>query len=162
MQLATGDLDVEIATTRRMLERLPEAHFDWKPHEKSMSLGGLATHLANLLFWQRISLEQDEFDLAASSDRLTPRETRQAVLDLFDENLAALRAVLEQADETTLSEPWTLKRGDHVLFTLPKATVLRRFGISHMVHHRGQLTVYLRLLDVPVPPSYGPTADESV
>ncbi len=160
MQLATGDLEHELATTRRMLERVPDEHFAWKPHEKSMSLGALAGHIANLLWWQTTTLEQDEFDMAAPRPPQTVPESREAVLQEFDERAAVLREALAQTDEAALARPWTLRSGDHVVFTQPKAAIMRGFGISHMVHHRGQLSVYLRLLDVPVPPSYGPTADE--
>ncbi len=160
MQLATGDLEHEIATTRRMLERVPEEHLAWKPHEKSMSLGALASHIANLLWWQTLMLEHDEFDMAAPQPTVTAPESRAALLQEFDEKVAVLREALAQTDEAALARPWTLRRGDHVIFIQPKIAVLRGFGISHMVHHRGQLSVYLRLLDVPVPPSYGPTADE--
>lgn len=162
MHLATGDLERELATTRRMLERVPDEHFAWKPHEKSMSLGTLAAHLANLLWWQTATLEQDEFDMAAPQPPRTVPESREALLREFDEKAAVLREALAQTDEAALARPWTLRRGDHIIFTQPKAAILRSFGISHMVHHRGQLSVYLRLLDVPVPPSYGPTADEGV
>ena len=162
MQLATGDLEQELATTRRMLERVPEEHFAWKPHEKSMSLGALAAHIANLLWWQTMTLRQDEFDLAAPQPPRTAPESRAALLREFDEKAAVLREALAQTDEAALARPWTLRRGDHVIFTMPKAAVLRSFGISHMAHHRGQLSVYLRLLDVPGPPSYGPTAHEGM
>lgn len=160
MQVATGDLEQELATTRRMLERLPEEHLSWKPHEKSMSLGVLAAHLANLLFWQTMVLQDDAFDMAEPQPPRDAPVSRDALLREFDEKAAVLREALAQTDEVVLARPWSLKRGDHVLFTQPKAAILRTFGISHMVHHRGQLSVYLRLLDVPVPPSYGPTADE--
>ena len=160
MQLATGDLERELATTRRMLERLPDEHFAWKPHEKSMSLGALGAHLANLLWWQTIILQQDELDFAAPQPPRTVPENREALLRVFDEKAAVLREALAQTDEADLARTWTLKQGDHVIISQPKAAILRSFGISHMVHHRGQLSVYLRLLDVPVPPSYGPTADE--
>ena len=162
MQLATGDLERELATTRRMLERVPDEHFAWKPHERSMSLGTLAAHLANLLWWQTVTIQQDGLDFAEPQPPRTVPENRAALLQDFDEKAAVLRETLAQTDAAALARPWTLRRGDHVIFTLPKAAVLRSFGISHMVHHRGQLSVYLRLLDVPVPPSYGPTADEGV
>ena len=158
-KLALGDLDFELANTRRMLERVPDEHFDWKPHEKSMSLGDLASHLANLLYWNMQILQADGLDFAAQGP--SPRDASRAdLLQRFDEQKTALDAVVEQFDEATLGETWTLRNGDHVLFARPRAAVLRNFGISHMVHHRGQLSVYLRLLGVPVPPTYGPTADE--
>lgn len=158
--VAVGDLERELATTRRMLERVPEEHFSWKPHEKSWSLAALATHLANLLFWQRGILEGDEFDLASVPASGAAAESLDELLDAFDENAAALKHALAETDEAALRRTWRLKRGDKVVFSRPRADVLRSIGISHMIHHRGQLSVYLRLLDVPVPSSYGPTADE--
>lgn len=160
MQVATGDLEQELAATRRMLERLPDEHLAWKPHEKSMSLGALAAHITNLLFWQTTTLQQDDFDMAGPQPPRGAPESREALLREFDEKAAVLREALAHTDEAALARPWSLKRGDHMIFTWPKVAVLRAFGISHMVHHRGQLSVYLRMLDVPVPPSYGPTADE--
>ncbi len=160
MQLALGDFDQELATTRRMLERLPDEHFGWKPHEKSMSLGALGAHLVNVLIWLDSMVKYDEFDLAVTPVPNHKPENREALLNLFDKNVAVLRESLAQTEADSLGEPWTFKKGDHVIFALPKAAALRSFGISHLVHHRGQLSVYLRLLDIPVPPSYGPTADE--
>ena len=159
--LAVGDLTHELSTTRRVLERLPDEHFGWKPHEKSMSLGGLAAHITNLVFWQRGILESDAFDFASAPPRpqATP-SSRDEILRAFDENAAALKAALEQTDEEALGRTWTLTRGEQVMMSRPKAAALRSMGLSHMIHHRGQLGVYLRLLDVPVPPMYGPTADE--
>ena len=163
LHLAFGDLENELATTRRVLERLPEDRFDWKPHEKSFSLRTLAFHVVNLLFWQKIALSESGFDLAASP----PPEQggnlpgKEDLLKKFDENLEELRSVVAGVSEENLGESWTLKHGDHEIFTSTRADVLRQFGISHMVHHRGQLSVYLRLMDIPVPQVYGPTADEN-
>lgn len=160
-EIAVGDLTQEIDTARRMLERVPEQHFAWKPHEKSMTLGALASHLANLLYWQTAILTQEELDLATVPSRGTEATSREELLRTFDEKAEALREALDQTEEADLERPWTLRRGEDVMFTRPKGGVLRRMGISHMIHHRAQLGVYLRLLEVPVPPSYGPTADES-
>jgi uncharacterized damage-inducible protein DinB len=159
--LVIGDLDDELAATRRLLERIPEKHLGWRPHERSMSLGGLAIHLANLPFWQHGLLRDDGFDLAALPPPLAEPASRDEVLQRFDANVAALSEATAQADDAALGRTWTLRHGERVITTLPKAIALRRIGISHMIHHRGQLTVYLRLLDVPLPPLYGPTADES-
>jgi len=161
--LAFGDLERELATTRRVLERVPEDKFDWKPHVKSYSLGTLSFHIVNLLNWQRMSLAREEFDLASSPppEKGAVLPGKEELLRRFDENVAAVRETLADVSDETLGEPWTLRHGDHEIFTLPKADVLRQFGISHMVHHRAQLSVYLRLLDVPVPQMYGPTADEA-
>lgn len=155
-----GDLDQEVANTRRVLERVPDEHFAWKPHEKSMTLGALSAHLENILFWQQRILEHHEFDLAATPPPRTIPETRDELLRAFDERKAALDEAVARADDASLGATWTLRRGDQVIFARPRAAVLRGMGINHMVHHRGQLTVYLRLLDVPVPATYGPSADE--
>jgi uncharacterized damage-inducible protein DinB len=160
-QAILGDLDHEIATTRRVLERAPDEHYGWKPHEKSWTLGELCAHLQNLLYWQRLILEQDEFDLAASPPPRTVPASRDELLRGFDENKKAVDAAVADVDDAALGQTWTLRNGDQVIFAQPRAGVLRGMGISHMVHHRGQLSVYLRLLDVPVPAVYGPSADES-
>lgn len=158
-QVALADLEHEISQTRRVLERVPDEHLSWKPHEKSFSLGALALHIANLLEWQRTILTTEELDVATTG-RLSPPESREELLRTFDANADALRQALGAADDGALTEPWTLRNGEHTVFTLPRVAVLRSAGISHIVHHRGQLTVYLRLLDVPLPGVYGPTADE--
>jgi uncharacterized damage-inducible protein DinB len=158
--IAFGDLERELETTRRVLERLPEAHYAWKPHVKSMSLGDLAAHVANLLTWQSSILQTDEFDLGAPPPPIRGPANREELLRRFEENAAAVRRALEQTDDAALVRPWTLRHGAQVLFTWPKATVMRVMGLSHLLHHRGQLCVYLRLLDVPVPAVYGPSADE--
>jgi len=155
-----GDLDHELANTRRVLERVPDEHFDWQPHEKSMTLGALCAHLENILHWQRMILEKDEFDLAASPPPRTIPATRDELLRGFDERKAALDEAVARIDDASFGRTWTLRKGDQVIFAQPKAAILRGMGISHMVHHRGQLSVYLRLLDVPVPAVYGPSADE--
>jgi uncharacterized damage-inducible protein DinB len=162
-QLAFGDLPNELDMTRRVLERVPEEKFDWKPHQKSYSLGQLSFHVANLVNWQRMILHDDGFDLATSPPpEEGPLPSREELLKTFDDNRAALTETVETFDVKKLGEPWTLKHGDHEVFTSPKAEVFRSAGISHMVHHRAQLTVYLRLLDVPVPGTYGPSADDQM
>jgi uncharacterized damage-inducible protein DinB len=159
-QAILGDLDHELANTRRVLERAPYDQYDWRPHEKSFSLGQLCAHLQNILFWQRTILEQDGFDLGASPPpRTVPKDTAE-LLHLFDEQKQKLDEVIANTEDTAFGEPWTLRHGDQVIFAMPRAAVMRGMGISHMVHHRGQLSVYLRLLDVPVPAIYGPSADE--
>lgn len=158
-QLALGDLAHELETTRRVLERVPELHLDWKPHAKSFSLGQLATHLTQIPYWVTITLTQDELD-AAAAPRIEPPATVEELMRRFDENAAGARESLANADESTFGQNWTLRAGDHVILTMPRLAVLRSFCISHMIHHRGQMSVYLRLLDVPVPSIYGPTADE--
>ena len=159
-QLLFADLDQELATTRRVLERVPDEHLTWKPHEKSMSLGGLATHVANLVAWQIAVLLQDEYDFASGPPTMSAVESREALLAMLDDNVARLREALPQVGDSMLTRDWTLRMGEHVIFTSPKHLVFRSFGVSHMAHHRGQLTVYLRLLNQPLPSVYGPTADE--
>jgi len=160
-QLIIGDAAQELAHTRRVLERLPEEHMSWKPHEKSMSLGGLATHLINLLNWQIAIFQYPEFDLSTVPLRREALEKRADVLEEFDANVGKLEQLLLECDEKTLAEEWTLRHGDHIILRAPRAIALRTFGFSHMVHHRAQLGVYLRLLDIPVPGIYGPSADEA-
>jgi uncharacterized damage-inducible protein DinB len=158
-QTAFADVEHELALTRKVLERVPEEHFDWKPHPKSYTLGQLATHLAILPLWGSTTLQTDELDLAGAPPNAA-EPTRDAVLAKFDENAAGFRSALRDADEAVFGRPWTLRVGEQVMFTLPKLAVLRTTVVSHIVHHRAQLGVYLRLLDVPVPSIYGPSADE--
>ncbi|MDR0269487.1 DinB family protein [Paenibacillus sp.] len=159
-QLIVGDVMNEFATTRRILERLPEEHMAWKPHEKSMTLSGLATHLINLLNWQVAIFLNAELDLSAVPPRREALVRREDILEEFDANVVKFEKLLDECDEKTLGEEWTLRHGDHVILRQPRAIALRTFGLSHMIHHRGQLSVYLRLLDIPVPSIYGPSADE--
>ena len=159
-QLIVGDALHELNVTRRILERLPEEHMAWQPHSKSMTLGGLATHLINLLNWQIAILLQPEFDLSAVPVRREALQRREEVLEEFDANVAKLEKLLADCDEDALGQEWTLRNGDYVIQRQPRALALRTFGLSHMVHHRAQLGVYLRLLDIPVPGLYGPSADE--
>jgi uncharacterized damage-inducible protein DinB len=158
---ALGDLENEIATTRRVLERVPGEHWDWKPHEKSMSLGSLAGHLAMLPWLGRMVVEQDEVDAGAGGRPPAPAD-REALLKAFDENAAALVAAVNAAPAESWRQPWALKAGGRTFMNLPRVAAMRVLYISHTVHHRGQLSVYLRLLDVPVPSIYGPSADESI
>ena len=153
------EFDHEMTMTRKLLERVPDDRLAWKPHSKSMSVGGLATHLSNLPWWGEVTLNQPEFDLA-SSPAQSEATSRAQVLETFDRNVAATRAALVGKSDAELMAPWALKKDGHTIFQMPKASVWRSFVISHLVHHRGQLSVYLRLHDVPVPSIYGPSADE--
>ena len=153
------EFDHEMATTRRVLERAPDAQFGWKPHDKSMSLGELAGHLANLPYWCTATLQDTSLDLA-TYQRNAPPSSNADLLKGFDDRVTAARAKLATTTDPEFLVPWTLKHGDQEFFTMPRISVLRTFVMNHMVHHRGQLTVYLRLNNVPVPPIYGPTADE--
>src|SRR5262249_18355282 len=151
----------EMATTRRVLARVPEDRFGWQPHAKSMTLGRLATHLADVTGFGATTPTQDGPALAARAGG-PPKTlaTLQEILDLFDANVAQSRAAIEATGDEAFAQPWTLRRGEQVIFTLPRIAALRTLSIHHTIHHRGQLSVYLRLNDVPVPSIYGPTADE--
>ena len=153
------EFDHEMGLTRRLLERVPEDRFDWKPHAKSMSLGHLAQHVATLPAWGRMTLNQQEFDLASSPPD-PPMRRREELLTAFDRLVLETRTALLGKTDAELLVPWTLKKDGHTIFTMPKASVWRSFVISHLIHHRGQLSVYLRLNDVAVPSIYGPSADE--
>jgi uncharacterized damage-inducible protein DinB len=154
------EFDHEMGTTRRLLERVPEGRIDWKPHEKSWTLGQLAQHVATLPLWGSITLLQSELDLAVTPEQ-TPLRTRAALLSAFDTRVAETRAALVGKMDAELLVPWTLKRGTDTIFAMPKVVVWRSFVLSHLIHHRGQLSVYLRMNDVPVPSIYGPSADEA-
>ena len=160
-QLIIGDAKHELAITRRILERLPEEHMTWKPHKKSMTLGGLTTHLINLLNWQVAIFLSPELDLSTVPLRREALTSHQDILEEFDANVVKLEQLLDECDEQALGEEWTLRNGDHIILRQPRANALRTFGLSHMIHHRAQLGVYLRLLDIPVPGLYGPSADEN-
>ena len=156
------EYDHELATTRRVLERVPEAEFGWKPHAKSMTLGQLAGHVSNIPFWLSATIDASFYDLAGEGNgaRLVPPPSKQALLGEFDRKVKNARASLAKATDAELLAPWSLKQGDQEIFSMPRVAAIRTFVMNHLIHHRGQLTVYLRLKDVPVPPIYGPTADE--
>ena len=154
-----AEFDMEMASTRKALERIPTDRLSWRPHEKSFPLGALAGHLAELPGWAKSTLEASELVLRGPFER-TPPESTDQILTSFDRNVAAARALLAATNDAALAEDWTLKLEERTLFTMPRTQVLRGFVLNHTIHHRGQLTVYLRLLDVPVPAIYGPTADE--
>jgi uncharacterized damage-inducible protein DinB len=154
-----AEFDHEMGTTRRLLERMPEPQLGWKPHEKSMSLGGLAAHLSNLPNWGTTILNDAFYDLAAGPPNLSAGESCAEILSQFDAAVARTRGALNKTD-AELGAAWKLKRGDQEMFSLPRAAAFRSFVLYHVVHHRGQLSVYLRLNNVPVPAIYGPTADE--
>lgn len=156
------EFDHEMATTRRVLERVPADALAWKPHEKSMTLGQLAAHIASLPVWCCITLEGTMTDLVslAGEPRLTRPETRDGILQAFDRGCAAARTALAAQSDAQWMARWTLKKGGEEIFTMPRISAVRSFVMNHLIHHRGQLTVYLRLNDVPLPPVYGPTADE--
>lgn len=155
------EFDHEMVTTRKLLERVPEDKFDWKPHAKSMTLGGLATHVANIVWWGEVTLDKPEFN-AEGQQVAAPAASRAELLETFDKNVKTTRASLAAKSDAELMAPWSLKNGKQTFFTMPKAVVWRSFVMNHLVHHRAQLSVYLRMHDVPLPAMYGPSADESV
>jgi uncharacterized damage-inducible protein DinB len=161
-QTLLPEYDHELATTRRLLERVPEAEFAWKPHHKSMTLGELSRHVANIPFWLSATLSAPFYDLAAGGNeaRLGPPASRDLLLTEFDKKVKDARASLAKATDAEMMAPWALKHGDHEIFSMPRVAAIRSFVMNHLIHHRGQLTVYLRLKDVPLPSIYGPTADE--
>ena len=153
------EFDHEMTTTRKVLERVPEEKFEWKPHAKSFSVGELATHVANLPTWGTETLTKSEIDLAGGQ-RVAAFASKAELMAAFDRNVAATRSALTGKTDAELLAIWSLKQGGKTIFSMPKTGVLRSFVLSHVIHHRGQLSVYLRLLDVPVPSIYGPSADE--
>jgi uncharacterized damage-inducible protein DinB len=155
-----ADLDAELAITRRMLERVPNGHDDWRPHKKSRTLGQLATHLAQLPGFGILMLTQDDFDGKTQRPEEPKLANSAERVKLFDELSAQLRGVLRQMTWDRARSTWTLRMGDNVLLETPRVNVFRSAFITHSAHHRAQVGVYLRLLDVPVPYSYGASADE--
>jgi uncharacterized damage-inducible protein DinB len=162
-QLLISEFDHEVAGTHKTLERSPEGKFDFKPHEKSPTLGWVASHIANMTQWGSKICTTDSFDLASPDNQKRPPEatTAQQLVETFDKNAAAFRAALEQTTDEQMMQPWTLRMGDKVIFTMPRVAVLRGMVFNHLIHHRAQLAVYLRMNGVPVPALYGPSADEN-
>ncbi|AMJ65399.1 DinB family protein [Hymenobacter sp. PAMC 26628] len=158
-----AELDHELAVTRKVLARVPEDQFQYQPHPKSMKLGQLASHIVNLLAFKQLFVDKDERDfLDTNAPKPGPSPTTSAeLLARFDQYSASLRQALQASDDEKLTQPFQLRRGEQVLMNRPKGAALRIMGLNHSIHHRGQLTVYLRLLDIPVPGVYGPSADET-
>ena len=162
-ELLLPEVDQEMATTRRVLERVSDDKLGWKPHDKSWSMGDLASHIVNMIKWTDVTMNQTEFDMAGvSPEQMNPAATSRAqLLEWFDANAAAARQAMARSDADYVV-PWTLKHGDKVFFTMPRYTCVRSFFLNHVIHHRAQLSVYLRLNDIPVPAMYGPSADEQM
>lgn len=159
-QSALADLEHEMANTRRMLERVPEAKLDFSPHPKSWPLSKLANHLTDFPWWGSFTLESTEVDFAAPFPPQVVPTTTAGFVQQFDDRLSKFREVLAKATDAQMMETWTVRNGDTVLMAMPRVAILRGMVISHMIHHRAQLSIYLRMLDVPMPGMYGPTADE--
>jgi uncharacterized damage-inducible protein DinB len=154
------ELQHEAESTRKMLERLPKEKLTWRPHEKSMSLGRLAMHLAEIPGWVNATLLADELDFSKMDYKPVEAQSSEEAVRKFDETLASALDALKNTDDATMMTMWTMRDGEKIYLTMPKIAVLRSFVYSHLIHHRGQMSVYLRLLDVPVPGSYGPSADD--
>jgi uncharacterized damage-inducible protein DinB len=153
------EFDHEMAHTRKSLERIPDDKLSFKPHAKSTSLGGLATHLASINHWTEAIIGLDTFDVSSAPPN-TELKSRDEILAAFDKNTTTARKIIAEATDTHLMKPWTFTSGSNVIFTMPRVAVVRSFILNHTIHHRAQLGVYLRLNDVAVPSIYGPSADE--
>jgi len=157
------EFDMEMAGTRKSLERVPDDKLDWKPHTKSMTMRQLTTHLALFPSWMTDTLAKTSFDYApVGGEPYKPPavNSRKDLLEIFDRDVAKAREALKAASDAQLMETWTLLAGGKTIFAMPRIAVLRGMVMNHLIHHRAQLGVYLRLNDVPVPALYGPSADE--
>ena len=158
------EFDQEMATTRKCLARIPDDKFSFKPHPKSFDMGSLAMHIATMLDWGVMTIQTDNFDYApvGGEPYVAPvAKTNAELLAMFDKASTEFRAALAAAENDTMMKPWSLLAGGKTIFTMPRVAVLRAMIFNHIVHHRGQLSVYLRMCDIPVPAIYGPSADEA-
>jgi uncharacterized damage-inducible protein DinB len=155
-----AEFDHEAQTTRKHFERLPENKLDWRPHEKSFTIIALAAHITELVGWTDAILNQDGLDFDPANYKPYRPTSLADLLKTFGDNVEKSKQALAAASDETLQQPWSFKIMGRVQFEKPKAAVIRDFALSHMIHHRGQFSVYLRLLNIPVPSSYGPSADE--
>ena len=165
-EMLLPEFDHEMTNTRKTLERIPDDKLDWTPHAKSWSMGGLATHIANIPSWTASTIQEDSLDMNPTDGAALPHApqglSRDEILESFDKNVAAAREAIAEAKDEQLVKPWSLLSGGKTMFTLPRIAVLRSFVMNHSIHHRAQLGVYLRLNDVAVPATYGPSADEEL
>ena len=155
-----AELEQEAKVAREVLSRVPADKFDWKPHEKSMSFGKLASHVAEMVGWTGPTLQHPELDFAKMDYKPFEPQTNEDLLEFFDKNLTEAVVVLKNMTDEGFMEPWSLRNGETIYFTMPKVVAMRSFVMNHIIHHRGQLSVYLRLNDIAVPSIYGPSADE--
>lgn len=158
-QTLLAEFKQEAASTRKLLAIVPFDNPDWKPHEKSMTLRRLSTHIAEITGWWKECLVKDELDFAKSGNPKAPLTSTEELLAFFDDLVVKGEKILNEVAEEEFNKPWTMRNGDQIYFTMPKAAVARTWCMNHLYHHRGQLTVYLRLLNIPIPGMYGPTAD---
>lgn len=152
------ELKQEAETTRKFLKLVPDDKFDWKPHEKSMSIKEVTVHIAEIPGWIETALNKDVLDFADGYEP-TPVESSKDLLELLEQSVRKSQVALDEADADDLLPDWTMRNGDQVLMVMPKHEIIRH-SLSQLTHHRAQLGVYLRLLDIPIPGSYGPSADE--
>lgn len=158
--LLLKELDQEAQTTRKMLQRVPADKFGWKPHEKSMTMQQLTVHIAELPGWIEMAMNTLELDFASQPYAPTTVSSTEELLEVFEKSLASGKGALEKAQEDDLLPEWTLRSGDQIFMVLTKYEVVRH-ALAQLIHHRAQLGVYLRLLNIPIPGSYGPSADET-
>lgn len=159
VQLLSKELEQEAQTTRKMLQRVPDDKWDWKPHEKSMSLKMLSVHVAELASWIGLGINTEELDFAKNPYQQLPVQTNADLLEVFEKSLQEGKDALANAKESDLEPNWTLRSGDQIYMVITKYEMVRH-ALAQMIHHRAQLGVYLRLLNIPIPGSYGPSADE--
>jgi len=155
-----AELENEAKVTRTCLERVPADKFDWKPHEKSMTFGRLASHVAEMFGWTESTVKHDVLDFATMEYTPFEPKTTEELVAFFDDHISKAKAALAETSDEAFMKDWTMRNGEQVYFTMPKVAVMRSFVMNHIIHHRGQLSVYLRLNDIPVPALYGPSADE--
>ena len=155
-----SELKHEAASTKKILGRVPKEKFDWKPHQKSMTLGRLATHVAELPGFLNSILTMDEVDFAKGDYKEAHASTPEELIAVFQQKLDEVIETLQHTSDERMQANFTLRSGDHVIATLPRMVAIRSMALNHIIHHRGQIAVYLRLLDIPVPGMYGPSADE--
>jgi uncharacterized damage-inducible protein DinB len=156
-----AEFDREASLTRRLIERIPPDKLDWRPHPKSTTMGGLGRHLAHMVAWAPVALTSEEFDIAARKP-MPPTSTIADILSIYDANVAETRSLIRGQSDEELNRDWALTAGGRRVVVMPRAAVVTSMVVHHMIHHRGQLSVYLRLNDVPVPSIYGPSADEAM
>ena len=157
-----AELEHEAAATRRMLERLPEEKFDWKPHTKSTPLAALAVHIAEMMDWAKLAVTTAELDYGVRPYEPFSPKTSAELLEYFDKKVEGAVAALRNTSEEAIMKTWTVRNGERIFFEKPRTQVLRSDCFNHIIHHRGQLSVYLRLNEIPLPGVYGPTADEQM
>ncbi len=155
-----AEMELEAAVARKCLERVPAEKFDWKPHEKSMAFGKLGVHIAEMFSWTPTTLQNTELDFSKIDYKPYEPTSTADLVEYLDKNVAEAIDALRNAPDEVFMENWTMRNGETVYFTMPKLAVMRTFVMNHIIHHRGQLSVYLRLNDIAVPSIYGPSADE--